>query len=64
MAILAFLAFVFAVVFHGLRISPDLWFGWQGLALLGFVFLTLEPAWGRLETYRTRRTVVVPPQQP
>jgi membrane-bound ClpP family serine protease len=60
--ILAFLAFVLAFIFHGAGFAPDLWFNWQGLALAGFVLLTLDAAWPRFGTLYARRAVSVPPQ--
>ena len=46
MAILAFLAFALAFIFHGAgfgKLGP--WLDWQGLALLGFVLLTFPGVW-------------------
>lgn len=54
MAILAFLAFALAVIFHGAGFDPNLWFNWQGMALIGFLLLTLDPAWARAESLRKR----------
>lgn len=41
-AVLALLAFVVAFIFHGAGFNPGAWFNWQGLAVLGLVFVALH----------------------
>lgn len=53
--ILALLAFALAFIFHGAgfgKLGP--WLDWQGLALLGFVLLTLPGAWSVTVPLRRR----------
>lgn len=42
-AFLSIAAFFLAIVFHGAKFAPDLWFNWQGLALIGLFFLAWYP---------------------
>lgn len=65
MAILAFLAFVLAFIFHGAgfgNLGP--WLDWQGLTVLGFVLLSWDIAWPHVGTLYARRGTVVTPPQP
>lgn len=40
--ILAILAFALAVVFHGYGFTPNHWFDWTGMTLLGALLLALH----------------------
>ena len=45
LALFSAIVFLFAVVFHGAKVTPSLWLNWQGLALIGLLLLAAHLAW-------------------